>query len=196
MRPEHETSTPGQPAFQHSDNVVLHPAVLRPTGPLAEAPQASFDEPEAADVIPAAPQPPAEPTMRVEAVRETITYSVPVSEATLPPHLLRAGQRLATVAEVPVPRTVALESGRLPPPLPPSAPELEAASASQQAPVIALPDATAAQAVRADHSSPYRDTANSWQFEPHGHLVPDLPLDDTRSIALRLRPDTGAIDGR
>lgn len=172
-------------AAQHAssgENVVLHPAVSRP-GLQAIAPV----EGSLAMVIeqPAAPPVPPRPTVTVAATRETVTYTLPVSEAALPQALRKvitggrpvtagsaeAGQAFVTSEPAPSVRAAEFEPLALP------AGDVEPA---------AWQDAHAAgfeaEQLQALEAAPALATTSRLAGEPAADG------DDLRSIALRLRP--------
>ncbi len=146
-----------------AENVVLHPALGK-----AQA-EAAVDASEDHRSVIAMPSP--EPQVTVSAVRETVTYTVPVSEASLPRslgHLMaRGGDGTAPVEGTRVARIHTTEEGaggadpRLPPPLPPISPRPAAETTGS-------PPAPLAEGAGADIRS---------------------GDDDLRAIALRLRPE-------
>ena len=162
-----------------AENVVLHPALARPAEP-------KVAEPEAPVIIlgPSVPAEVPEKTVTVEAVRETVTYKVPVSEAALPHSLMKAAEAaLETEAA-----TAAIEAPRssLPPPLP-------AAKSAEAPQVIALTEVVAEQSAKAEragwdaaHQSGWRPAHDAaLNGQANGHSA----ADDTRTMALRLRPE-------
>ncbi len=138
-----------------------------------------------------------EPMVKIEAVRETVTYSLPVSEAALPQSLFRTA---STVKPEPVmdiqadvvdlitadaqPQPVPARNPALPPPLPVSKPAVETAA------VISLPDAAVELAARAERTA--WEQARFAGFE--GDQIASLDAvaaetDDFRSMAMRLAPE-------
>jgi hypothetical protein len=160
-----------------AENAVLHPAVSRPSAPVAPEPSA---EPRGG----AAREP--HRTVTVEAVRETLTYRLPVGDAAVPPPLLEAaGTALEIEAEsdavagskaleAPAVEAKAPAAASVPPPLPEA---------------IALPRAAADHGERAEHSSPECAHPVGWR-PPHeaAHNGHAAEADDTRTMALRLSP--------
>ena len=166
------------------ENVVLHPAMHRP---VAQPPQqdASGDGrpmTEGTLAVALAPIAPRwEPTVTVEAVRETVTYTLPVSDAALPQALLRAAaERRAHVIDgkVDAPKAHVPTLAALPPPV-----------ASGESGVISLPDAAAEHAARAERTA--WETAHDAGFsaaqgQALEQAAPDN--DDPRTMAMRLAP--------
>ena len=171
------------------ENVVPHPALARPVGPQQSPSEAAPALPDTAvddAVVVLEPAPEAaEKMVTVEAVRETMTYKVPVSEAVLPHTIGKLAEETADlIAASPSP----VERVRsLPPPLPGDAP---AAHADEpEAPVILLPAAAADHRAQAERSSWERAEQEGWR-NGHDHLLSghSPEPDETRTMALRLRP--------
>ena len=221
------------------ENVIPHPAVARPAPQrqaeiaqsVAAHPTAggSVQLPSDAAVVsaladqlhPSGAAPPVaplrEPTVEVEARRETITYRVPVSEASMPAGLLQAmnGQArssrlpaLEMVAE-PMPPSVlpAIVAPQVPsqpalemPPAdvqpfrprtvpPPLPPAASPAPAASETRVIALPAAAAEQGAQAERKGWEEAMAAGWRNGHDATLASRaIDMDETRSMALRLRP--------
>ncbi len=183
-----------------SENVILHPAVNRSAAPTQPAPVTPVP-PASASLVEA----PAEPTVTVEATRETFTYRVPVSEAQMPAGLLRATQgATARVLEMtPMAEEVrAIEASTsavvsdvapavikvLPPPLPNLAPPV-AETAIEVADVIALPEAAADQSARVERAGWEAAQANGWRMAHDTTLNAHIELpDDIRTMARRFGP--------
>lgn len=183
------------------ENVVLHPALARPTGTNGAAnaePEVRVNDAaagratdvvvgETAILVPETT--PAEKTVTVEAVRETVTYKVPVSEAVVPQSILRAA-----VASDGAVESVAVEAPArsLPPPLPETP---VAARATVETPeIIVLPEAAAEFSARAERSSWESAHQAGWH---NGHdailngsasHADAVNSEETRTMALRLRP--------
>ena len=142
-----------------------------------------------------------EQTVKVEAVRETVTYTLPVSEAALPQSLFRPASRgragnetemTAKVVELitaPAASSPALEIRTLPPPLPTA--KVEPASTGTEAPVvISLPEATAEHAARAERTA--WEMARQVGFDDEQMAALDHQAnetDDFRALAMRLAPE-------
>ena len=149
-----------------------------------EAPISAVAAPVAAPPVAAPPvATPAEPTVTVAATRETVTYTLPVSEARLPPSLLARAQSKTQVATATAPMpgdatyvVSAAPAKALPPPLRPAASVIEAD-------VIALPASSSSPMVAAkpvvEHSAPVIQSAAG-----------DTIGEDVRSMALRFGPAT------
>ena len=188
-----------------SDNVVLHPAVAAwpsqsPPTPasVASAHYAAMPtegslaralEPEASLALRSAP----EPTVTVAAVRETVTYTLPVSEATVPQSLLRAAATQAGRVEAShASRSADIEvvvqpSSLLPPPLPTRV-GIAAPAVQTTADVIALPTAAAEIAAGVEVQA-WDDAEKAGFTEDHvAALSPGLD-DELKTMALRLRPE-------
>ena len=205
-----EPAEPPTPPKAYPENVLLHPAAHR--APAGSAPVAHLQEldtlalrPTATEgslavvlepVMPSARQ---QPMVTVAAVRETVTYTLPVSEAALPQSLFKSATAkrsvlieanvqdlAAAVGDVAAPR-IALPSP-LPPPLPAAIPV--AISAALQPNVISLPEAAAEQVAR--HERTAWEIANNAGFESDQSHTLDpssTDSDDLRTMALRLRPE-------
>jgi len=192
--PPHRLTTPAI-----AENVVLHPAVARPAVtppplPLEAALDAAINgagadssqvvEPTSAVAVDLEPVQP-EKTVTVEAVRETVTYRVPVSEAALPQSLLKAAGDLAIDLE---PKAEEALPRALPPPLP------EMPAVVEPPAVIALPEAAAEHSMKVERQSWDAAHQAGWRqghdstLNGHQAEEPGLPADDTRTMALRLRP--------
>ncbi len=134
------------------------------------------------------------PTVTVAAVRETVTYTLPVSEAAIPPSLLRAAAA-KTVPTADVVEFSDLVAKSLPPPLPihsiaGSEDHAETpANVPGSAEVIELPAAEADRAARAERTAWDAVHASGWQHEQAAVLDGAVQNDDDlRTMALRLRP--------
>jgi hypothetical protein len=133
------------------------------------------------------PQQGAEPAVTVAAVRETVTYTLPVSEAALPKSLLDAAMRIADGTATTAARATDLAE----PATKIQSPPMLAVSASAE--VIALPAAEAERTARQERDDWDAAHAAGWQAEQAEALAPavaqDMDRDDPRSMALRLRPE-------
>lgn len=147
-----------------SENVVLHPAVVRAPGQTRGEPEPASAATEAEAVIAIGPSEPvdrgptpSDKTVTVEAVRETLTFTMPMEEAALPVSLIKSLEAQTTDIDS-EPASIELskagthsDPSALPPPLPASA---------------------------ASTSAPGRSSFSELAVDG----------DDTRSMALRLRP--------
>ena len=166
-----------------AENVVLHPAVVRPAPAPAQPTGAESVTGRLVEVMPAAP----ERTVTVEATRETYTYRVPVSEAAIPASLLKAATsgRATLLDAVAEPVLVETPNAALPPPLPP------AQSAVVEPQIIVLPDAAAEQSARGERAGWESAHQNGWRNGHDAALTSAaIETDDTRTMALRLRPQS------
>ncbi len=173
-----------------AENVVPHPALVRPAAsqmqsPVEPAPSLPDTAADAAAVVLEPAHEAIERMVTVEAVRETMTYKVPVAEAALP-HAI--GKLAEETADLIAASASSVERSRsLPPPLPVEAPAARADDVD--APVILLPAAAADHRAHAERSSWERAEQEGWRNGHDRLLSGHIPEpDETRTMALRLRP--------
>ncbi len=204
-------STPGPSsataAIPTGENVVLHPAMIRPATQKPQlAPERTSPERTSLDTARGESAPvtvlepvakAADPMVKVEAVRETVTYTLPASEAALPQSLFRSAtaSRVESVMDVKAdvvelitataqPQPVSERNQALPPPLPVVKPDAETSA------VISLPEASAELAARAERTA--WEQARFAGFEDDQTAALDhvtVEADDFRSMAMRLAPE-------
>ena len=182
------------------ENIVLHPA-MRAVAPQAQPEATNYARPMTEGTLAVAMEPVAlhkEPTVTVAAVRETVTYTLPVSDAALPQALfLAAAERRAAVVDAMVetvesvvaeaPKAAPAQLSALPPPMP------VAPVVANGPVVISLPDAAAEHAAKAERAA--WETAHNAGFDADQDAALDHQseaaaddADDPRTMAMRLAP--------
>ena len=152
------------PSPAMAENVVMHPAIVRPANPVGPAPVQRASDGMLARALEPVPPSAAEPSVTVAAVRETVTYTLPVSDAALPRSLFDVADKTEKLAEQR-----------------PELPEVAiAAPSAAEAPVISLPPPPLPV-------QPTPDTGES--ATPSTHAPETVDHDDPRTMALRLRPE-------
>ncbi len=156
------------PSHPIAENVVMHPAVVRPGAPSGTAasggasptPVQRASEGMLARALEPIAAPSAEPSVMVAAVRETVTYTLPVSEAALPRSLFGATEEAVNVAE----HGQELRN------------DATAPSTLAEAPAMSLPPPALSSALESPALAPRASHEAVDQIDP-------------RAMALRLRPE-------
>ena len=181
------------------ENVVFHPVLQRPAAPQSQHEPSNYARPMTEGTLAVAREAVSthgEPTVTVEAVRETVTYTLPVSDAALPQALLRASaeRRAAAIdAKINTVETVVVEAPRKATPahlsaLPPPLPVAPVAPVAAEPVVISLPEAVAELSAKTERAA--WETARHAGFDAEHDAALDHATgsDDPRTMAMRLAP--------